>query len=352
MMILRFSTPPSATCERAGRVSAMIMLRLALAVLVSFVLIVAALAAGPTLKGDVVVVTDALTLGDLVEGIPPEAAGRPLFRAPAFGQSGTIQARRILEAARALGLSTIETGGRAQVTVTRAGRRIATAEIEAAVKRALETQQGVEARALSINFDGPAPTLMVAPDTQGQVTVEDLAYDRRNRRVSALVSVDPQPSERKASVRIAGVAIEYVEVAVLTRALGRSETAQAADFMVEKRAKDTLPGDVQTDTQTLTGRVARRALQVGSVVRTGDLARPEIVARGDAVTIVYEVPGMTLTLRGRATDGGAQGDIIAVVNPQSKKTLQAQIVAPGKVSVSGPLPGRVAVNAGASPAQP
>jgi flagella basal body P-ring formation protein FlgA len=300
----------------------------------------------------VVVGTDALTLGDLVDGLPPETAGRPLFRAPALGQSGTIQARRILEAARPLGLSAIETGGRTQVTVTRAARRIATTEIEAALKRALETQHGVEARALSINFDGPAPTLMVAPDTQGQVTIEELAYDRRNRRISALVWVGPQPTERKASVRIAGVAMEYVEVAVLTRALGRGETAQAADFMVEKRAKDTLPADVQSDTQTLTGRVARRALPVGSVVRTGDLARPEIVARGDVVTIVYEVPGMTLTLRGRASDGGAQGDTIAVVNPQSKKTLQAQVVAPGKVSVSGPLPGRIASNTIASPAQP
>jgi flagellar basal body P-ring formation protein FlgA len=352
MMILRFSTPPSVACERAGRVSAMTMLRLALAVVISFVLIIAALAAAPTLKGDVVVGTDALTLGDLVDGLPPETAGWPLFRAPAFGQSGTIQARRILEAARPLGLSTIETGGRTQVTVTRAARRIATAEIEAALKRALETQHGIEARALSISFDGPAPSLMVAPETQGQVTVEELAYDRRNRRVSALVWVGPQPTERKAFIRIAGVAMEYVEVAVLTRALGRGETAQAADFMVEKRAKDTLPADVQSDTQTLTGRVARRALQVGSVVRTGDLARPEIVARGDVVTIVYEVPGMTLTLRGRASDGGAQGDTIAVVNPQSKKALQAQVVAPGKVSVSGPLPGRVATNAAVSPAQP
>jgi flagella basal body P-ring formation protein FlgA len=90
--------------------------------------------------------------------------------------------------------------------------------------------------------------------------------------------------------------------------------------------------------------VARRALQAGSVVRVGDLARPEIVTRGDVVTIVYEVPGMVLTLRGRASASGALGDTIAVVNPQSNKTLQGQVVAPGKVSVNAPLPGRIAAN--------
>ena len=88
--------------------------------------------------------------------------------------------------------------------------------------------------------------------------------------------------------------------------------------------------------------MARRALGAGSTIRVGDLARPEIVTRGDVVTIVYEVPGMVLSLRGRANESGAQGDTIAVVNPQSKRTLQALVVAPGKVSVSAALPGPVA----------
>lgn len=349
MMTFRSSSAPAAA-DRAGRISAMIVLRLALAVLISVVLIASTLAAdGPVLRGDIVVMSDNLTLGDLVEGVPGEAASTALFRAPALGQTGTIQARRIIEAARPLGL-TVDTGGRLQVVVTRAARRIVATDIEAAVKRGLESQHGVEARALSITFDGPAPSLLVGPEVQGQITAEDVTYDRRSRRVSALVSVGPGPAERKAAVRVAGVAVEYVEVAILTRSLARGENAQAADFVVEKRAKESLPSDAQPDAKTLAGRVARRALQVGAVVRTGDLARPEIVARGDVVTIVYEVPGMTLTLRGRASDAGAQGDTIAVVNPQSKKTLQAQVVAPGKVSVSAPLPGRVAVNV--APAQP
>jgi flagellar basal body P-ring formation protein FlgA len=59
---------------------------------------------------------------------------------------------------------------------------------------------------------------------------------------------------------------------------------------------------------------------------------------------------MTITLRGRASDAGAQGDTIAVVNPQSKKTLQGQIIGPGRVSVSAPMPGRIAGNV--APVQP
>jgi flagella basal body P-ring formation protein FlgA len=131
-------------------------------------------------------------------------------------------------------------------------------------------------------------------------------------------------------------------VAVLNRSINRGEAVQASDVTLERRVRDSLPQDVQTDPSEMVGRVARRALGAGSTVRVGDLARPEIVGRGDVVTIVYEVPGMILTLRGRANESGAQGDTIAVVNPHSKRTLQAQVVAPGKVSVSAPLVGPIA----------
>jgi flagellar basal body P-ring formation protein FlgA len=340
---MMISRPSVVTFERAGRVSGMILLRLALALAVTFVLIATTFAAGAAaLKGDVTVASDVLTLGDLVEGVPEAAAGTALFRAPALGQTGTIQARRILEAARPLGLAGIDTGGRLQVVVTRAARRVGAADIEAAVKRALELQHRVEARALSITFDGPAPSLTVAPEVQGEIVVQEIAYDRRSRRLSALIVVGGNPG--KASLRVAGVALEYVEAAVLTRSLNRGDATQASDFVLERRVRESLPADAQLETGTLPGQVARRSLQAGSVVRTGDLARPEIVTRGDVVTIVYEVPGLTLTLRGSASASGAQGDIIAVVNPQSKKTLQAQVVAPGKVSVSAPLPGRIAAN--------
>ena len=38
------------------------------------------------------------------------------------------------------------------------------------------------------------------------------------------------------------------------------------------------------------------------------------------------------------------GDVVAVVNPQSKKTLQATVIAAGKVSVNAAAPARVAAN--------
>jgi flagella basal body P-ring formation protein FlgA len=340
-MILDPAVPPLAPL-RAGRVRPMVMLRIALALAALAVFLGPVLAAEPLrLRAEVVALGDVLTLADLVEGATGAAAATPLFRAPAPGESGTIQARRIAEAAARLGLIVEAGKGQVlgQVGVTRAARRIGAAEIEAALRQALDLRHGIDARALSFAPDGAPPSLTVAADAGGPVTVDELSYDRRSRRVSALVYVG---ADRRAAVRFAGTVTELVETAVLTRTLNRGETVQASDFTVERRAKETLPGDIQPDATTLVGRVARRALSAGAVVRSGDLGRPEVVSRGETVTVVYEIPGMTLTLRARATEAGAQGDTIGVLNIQSKKTLQATVVGPGKVAVSAATPGALA----------
>lgn len=349
-MIVNTSIRPIGS-RRAGCLNRGIVVRVALALAALSLAIVPTLASDrPTLRTDVVAKSDVLTLADLLDGVSGPLADRPLFRSPALGETGTIQARRIADQANELGLGIVDTAGRGQVVVTRAARRIAAGELEAALKRVLEMEHGIDARPLSIVFDGTPPSLVVAPEVKGAATAEDVVYDRRSRRISATVAVGLSPGERRASARVTGAVVEVVEVAVLNRSVAKGDTVQAADFALERRVKDSIPADVQANSTALPGQVARRPLTAGSVIRVGDVSRPEVVTKGEVVTIVYEVPGMVLTLRGKATESGAQGDSIAVLNPQSKKTLQAQIVAPGKVSVNAALPGRVASNP--TPAQP
>lgn len=289
--------------------------------------------AGPALRGDVVATSDVVTLGDIIANAPPALAARPLFRAPALGATGTIQARRIAEATVDLGLGPVETGGRTQITVQRAARRIGAGEIEAALKAALEARAGLDPKALTIAFDGEMPALLVPPSLTDPATALEASYDPRSRRITALVVV----GARQASLRVSGTAIETAEVAVLTRGLAKGAPVQAGDLAVERRPRDGLPGDTLADAGALLGQVAQRPLAAGAPVRAGDLARPELVAKGEAVTIVFETPGVSLALRGKATDGGGLGDLVNVVNPVSKKTLQGTVIGPGRVSV-GPVP--------------
>lgn len=294
----------------------------------------AALAADtPSLRGDVVASRDTLTLADLVDGAPASVAATPLFRSPALGQTGTIQTRRVLEAAQDLGIGAIETGGRLQVTITRAARQVGPGEIEGAIRRVLGEKLGFDPGSTGIVFEGAPPSMTLSPDLKGELVAGDLQLDRRSRRLAATIWIGSSPTERRASLRVTGTLVDLVEVAVLTRSLDRGESVRAADIAFEKRPRDAVSSDALLDGTPLAGRVARRALSAGSFVRSGDLARPEIVQRGEVVNAVYEAPGMVLSMRAKAVEGGALGDVISILNPGSKKAIPATVVAPGKVSV-------------------
>lgn len=297
----------------------------------------------PSLRGDVTASRDVVTLGDLVAHVPPALAEAPLFRAPALGAVGTIQSARILSAADALGLPAIETGGRLQVSVNRAARTAGAGEIEAALRRRLAKDFGADPAATGIAFDGPPPALVVPPETTGEVGVSDLVLDRRSRRVAATVWIGPSANERRAQARVTGAVVDLVEVVVLNRALDRGQAVARTDVSVERRARDLVPAEAVYDGLPLDGRVARRTLAPGSLLRSADLVRPEIVGRGEIVTVVYEGAGISLSLRAKAGEAGALGDTVTVVNPQSKKTLQATVTGPGRVSVGTTPPGKLAV---------
>lgn len=286
------------------------------------------------LRGDVTAKGDVLTLGDLVENAPASFAARPLFRAPALGATGTIQTARIVEAMAKLDLAQLETGGRAQVTVQRAARRVGASEIEAALKRALSTGQGLDPTLLSIRLDGEAPTLLAPADLDGQASALDVTYDPRSRRVAGLIVL----GERQASLRVSGQAIEMREVAVLTRSLNRGEAITATDVAMERRARDGLPNDAQASGSASVGQVAQRTLSAGAVLRAGDTAPPDLVQRSEAVTIVFETSGVSLSLIGIANESGRLGAVVSVTNATSKKVLQATVTGPGRVSVGPTRP--------------
>lgn len=302
-------------------------------------------AEGLRLRGDVTARGDVLTLADLVEGAPERLATRPLFRAPSLGATGTIQTRRILDAASALGLSGLETGGRLQIAVQRAARRLGPPEIEAALKRGLETGYGLNAQNIAVRLDGDGPTLLAPLDLEGQAAALDLTYDSRTRRVAGLVTV----GERQVSLRVSGVVVELREVAVLTRNLNRGEPVREGDVALERRPRESVAPDAQGSVTTILGEVAQNTLTAGTVLRVTDTAPPDLVARGENVTIVYETPSISLSMRGLSNDSGRMGAVVNVVNVASKKVLQATVIGPGRVSVSPSPAARQA--AGAAPVQ-
>jgi flagella basal body P-ring formation protein FlgA len=56
------------------------------------------------------------------------------------------------------------------------------------------------------------------------------------------------------------------------------------------------------------------------------------------VTLIYESAGLYLTIRGKALEGGTEGDVVNVLNLQSKRTVSGVVIGRGQVSVAVPAP--------------
>lgn len=297
---------------------------------------------GLRLRGDVTVEADVVTIGDLLAGAPSDVTGIAAFRAPSLGETGTIQTSRILAAAEQLGLPAPETFGRGQISVRRAARIIDAQEIAAALAAAVAELVALDAQALDIRFEGNQPTLRVPAQVTQPVEISDLRYDHATMRLAALVHVGGATAQNDARAMVSARVVETVEIAVLTRAVPRGEPVRTGDYSIERRPLGNVPADSRLAEIDLDERVARRNLAAGTALRSSDLVRQDLVARGENVMIIYRSRNLTLTMRGTANEAGARGDNIGVTNPHSKRVLQAVVTGPGQVTVDAPSLGPVA----------
>jgi flagella basal body P-ring formation protein FlgA len=299
----------------------------------------------PALRASVTVTSDVVRIGDLVENAGP-VADVPIFRSPDLGTTGAVSTDRIVEAIRPHQLIGIDTRGLAQVTVTRASRAITPDEISARIAKALAGQFGFgDVHNIQLNFDREIRTLQVEPDATGELQVLSLSYDPRSTRFDVSLGLPSSVEMRRQATHYTGTAIATVDALAVNHPIERGHVLKASDIVVLRRPKSDTTA--LTDMSTVVGLAARRALQPNQSLNANDLMKPEIVARNDTVTLVYQVPGVTLTLRGQAQEAGALGDTISVLNVESKRVVQAVVSGPDRVTV-GPVTTRLVDNATAT----
>jgi flagellar basal body P-ring formation protein FlgA len=316
------------------------MTRVALSVLI--LALGAAAAAAQTnarLRSAVTVAGDVVRIGDLVENAGL-AANTPIFRAPDLGQTGAVPARAVVEAVRPYGLIAVDTRGLSEVSVTHASHTIVASEIERRIASELTARYNLgKAENLKVTFDRDLRPMEVALTAGAEPSVSRVAYDVTAKRFD--LSFDLVGSSRQ-TWRYTGSAIETVEAVVSTRVLNRGDVIRQGDIAIERRPKGEFTSEPPAPSSEVVGLALRRSFRAGQPLRSTDLMKPEIVKKNDMVMMRYEVPGIVLTLRGQSLDNGTEGDVVNVMNVQSKRTIQGIVTSPGQVKMLSPSAARLA----------
>jgi len=127
---------------------------------------------------------------------------------------------------------------------------------------------------------------------------------------------------------------EDVPVAVLAHAVEKGTRLEAADFAIEPRAAAAARGALRAEDAA--GMEAVRRLAAGAVVRRTDLTRPQLVRRGEPVTIRIVNGPLVITTGGRALASGSQGEMVRVVASATSRTLDGIVDGSGTVRVAAP----------------
>jgi flagellar basal body P-ring formation protein FlgA len=293
--------------------------------------------ATPVLRANVNVTSDVVRIGDVIDNAGP-ASQIAIYRAPDLGTSGKLPVAQVLAALRAHQVIGVDTREIVEISVTRLARTLDGKDIETQVGLALEHRSGLgDAANLSLTFDREVQTLQLDASNSGAMQPISAKYDARSGRFDVTFEIDNAAGAGPTKLRFTGTAIETVEAAVLARGVERSEVLKSSDVIVERRPKAEVGNDVASRDRAV-GMQARRQLRAGQALRIADLAKPDLVQRDQAVTLIYESAGLYLTIRGKALEAGTEGDVVNVLNLQSKRTVSGVVISRGQVSVAVPAP--------------
>ena len=293
--------------------------------------------AAPVLRADVSVTSEVVRIGDVIDNAGT-AAQIAIYRAPDLGTTGSLPTAQVLAVLQAHQVIGVDTKDIKAISVTRLSRSIEARDIQLQVAHALEHRSGLgDAANLALTFDRDLQDIQLESSYTGTIQAASTRVDPRSGRFDVSLEIGSDGGAVPARLRFTGTVIETVEAAVLTHNVERNEVLKSSDVISERRPKAEIGGDAASRSAAV-GMQMRRQLRAGQALRTADLAKPDLVQRDDNVTLIYESPGIYLTIRGKAIDGGTEGDVVSVINLQSKRTVSGVVIGRGQVAIAVATP--------------
>ncbi len=287
--------------------------------------------AAPTLRSEVTVVNEVVTVGDMFDdaGVLAEKA---LFLAPAPGTTGLVTLAAVRSAAGRVGLADYVEEGVTRVRVVRSATPI----------------------------DAPLLASLVADDLAARGFVPHgtelvTTFNQRELSFNAEAVADPVqlvelrylPGARSFSARfqIAGIDLPVdidgridlmVEVPHLATTLKAGDVLAASDIEMKQVPLEYAERTGIADLDSLVGKSLRRNARAGLLLKAADVTEPRVIARNDQVTVLFRSGPMVLSVLGLALGDASLGQPVQVLNSVTNKILFGIATGAGTIEIATP----------------
>ena len=298
-------------------------------VAIAFYVFFASQAKAVELKRNALIEGPVITLGDIFYDLPSNE-DKVLGPAPRPGKDMILNARTLLRVAIALDLNWRPATSNEHIVLKRAATLISKDDIE----KSLITDIRKDGYQGDFELDFPAQTseIILPADQAAVFEIDGLSVDNQNERFTATIYA-PTKEDPLQTLNISGAIYSVVKVPVLSQAMRNGSIIRENDLdYIAIRTKD-LNHDVILKAENLIGMTPRRMALNGKPLTDNEIQAPQIVERGQTVTMIFNSGAIQLTAMGRALESGAKGDMIRVVNANSSRNVQAVISGEQEVQV-------------------
>ncbi len=217
-----------------------------------------------------------------------------------------------------------------KIEVLREAIEISPKEIEKIVKQFIHKKMPWDSKQVTIKIS-PAKGIVLAA---GEITYEVVPRKREDylgvTNLSVIFMVNGRV-ERKLWVN-AHIDVSK-EVVVSNHLLRRHYTITEEDIRLEKMNLAELSANVVTDPLEVIGKRTKRVIDPNLPLKLNFLEVPPLVRRGDLVTIVAESDTLKITTQGIVSENGCKGEVVRVINTNSRKDVYARVVDSRTVAV-------------------
>ncbi len=125
----------------------------------------------------------------------------------------------------------------------------------------------------------------------------------------------------------------YKQVVVAAEALPRGTILGGNQIKVARRNLAKLPQGYYVNPRDLQGMKLKRNISGGLPLTPVMVEAPQVIRRGQRVTLIAKISGITVSMPGKALANASAGDHIQVKNLSSKRIIEGVVTATGKVKV-------------------
>lgn len=282
-----------------------------------------------TVRDRVMVDDDVVKLGDLFEE-PISDGDIAVAQAPKAGQTLTLDARFLQQVARAYRLSW-KPSKYQKVVIGRMSQRVTAPMVRDAIAVAVQERMGTSSD-LDIALDGGDLEFDLPTDVENSVAVSGINFNPSSNRF-AVTLVAPADGPPVIQRNVFGTVYEMAQIPVPKRLISAGDIIGADDLEWQPVHLSRLSGSSLTDAEQLVGRMAKRPLKAGQILRQSDVAVSPVIHKNDLIRLVVKTGQMTLSVQGKALQDAALGQTVRVVNVNSNRQLSGTVIDAGTVAI-------------------